>query len=126
MMAATEHGEALRHVLESPHALTFSPEGHAAISRMQSNAHERIRLEAARVAAALGADGAAVDYDAARRALVEFERDTWQNLAAVFASMMGLGGKVTREDERNLYVTAPHLTYGVNQSRHDGTWSVNS
>lgn len=131
-MAALEHGEALQHVLESPHAVTFTPEGHAAIRAMLADAYARIRGEAEMLAeVAEPNDGSTPEgsprerADAYRLAVARFEARTFENLAAVLVSMLTLGGRVTREDARNLYVTAPHLTYGVNQDR-DGSWSVNS
>jgi hypothetical protein len=125
-------GLELAHLLESPHAVTFTPEGHAAIRAMHKDAYARIEAHKERAGALYLEESAGVArgerdtrYEAYKLGCAAFEAATFENLAAVLVSLLTLGGRVQLEDARNLYVSAPHLTYGVNQSR-DGSWSVNS
>lgn len=51
---------------------------------------------------------------------------TVRSLAYSITSMIGLGGHVAADGELSLICFNEYLTYGVNFSRSDNTWSVNS
>lgn len=101
------------------HTLTLSPEAAKRIQTLQTDARSRIYDFGAELVMRPDQKGVMAEM---RR----FEMETWQNLATTLIGLIGLGGNVCLEDERNFLGRNEWLTYGVNQSGHDGTWSINS